>query len=127
MTPIIMTIINENSDKLSLEQKKDLKDAQNIFRAWEGKFEETSVAASLYIRFQIQFVRSLFVKQVGRVNEDQRMELLENYHFTDVFQRMLTSINEEKENSRFQTICEGYHEKYDGKNFCGHNIAMAMV
>lgn len=34
-------------------------------KKWKGTFEETSVAAPIYTRFYIQFLRSLFTKQVG--------------------------------------------------------------
>ncbi len=36
----------------------------NILKNWKGTFEETSIAATVYNRFYIQFVRSLFSKQV---------------------------------------------------------------
>ncbi len=40
---------------------------------------------------------------------------------------MLKSVEEEKEKSRFQVICVGYHESYHGTNHCAFNIAMALI
>ena len=47
-------------------------------------------------------------------SEDDRMAFSDNYHFTDSFQRIITSVLEEKEQSRFQKICEGAHQTYTG-------------
>ena len=67
------------------------------------------------------------MKQLGLADEDNRMAYSDSFAFTDVYQRMLTSIAEEKENSRFQIICSGYHEEYKGENHCAFNIAMALI
>lgn len=75
-----------------------------ILKNWEGTFEETSVAASVYIRWYIQFVRSLFSKQVK--DESQRMAYSDNYHFTDAYQNIITEIHSDQEKSHYQVICE---------------------
>lgn len=57
------------------------------------------------------------------------MRLGGNYHFgTDTLLLLAESVLAEKENSRFQTICESaYSGVYKGQNACAFNMGMAMV
>ena len=65
-----------------------------ILRGWQGTFEETSIGATLYNRWFIQFVRKLYMKYEPD-SEDDRMAFSDNYHFTDAFQRIIVSVLEE--------------------------------
>jgi acyl-homoserine lactone acylase PvdQ len=96
-----------------------------ILSGWNASFDKTSVGATVYNRWNIQFNRSLFHKYVS--DDDQRMASCENYHWSDTLQRMISSVLTEKEESHFQTICEGAHPIYSGKNPCAFNIAMALI
>lgn len=65
MTPKIIEIADRVVHHLTENEKQDVQQMTKILKDWEGTFEETSVAASVYIRWYIQFVRSLFSKQVS--------------------------------------------------------------
>ena len=54
-----------------------------ILQNWQGSFDEKSIGASLYMKWYIQFIRSLFIKFSS--DEDDRMALTDHFHFTDVF------------------------------------------
>lgn len=56
------------------------------------------------------------------------MRLGGNYHFgTDTLLLLAESVLAEKENSHFQTLCEGaYSGVYKGQNSCAFNMAMAL-
>ena len=100
----------------------------DILRNWNGSFDEESIGATLYTRWYIQFIRSLYMKY--QFEEDDRMAFSDNYHFTDAFQKIITSILDEKETSHFQIICEESYQTYPQgteKNPCAYNIAMALL
>ena len=126
MNPKIIDITQEVLHHLNDAQKKDLEEMLEILRPWEGSFDKESVGASVYQRWYIQFTRNLFNKQ-GEPDEYQRMAYFDNPHDFDAFQRILTSVHEEKDASRFQIICEGAYENYSGRNFCAFSAAMALL
>lgn len=55
------------------------------------------------------------------------MAFSDNYHFTDAYQRLLTEVQSQKEDSHFQVICEGAYKDYKGKNHCAYSVAMALI
>ena len=55
------------------------------------------------------------------------MAFSDNYHFTDAYQRLLTEVQAQKEESHFQVICEGAYKVYKGKNHCAYSVAMALI
>ena len=85
MKPKIIAIAREVSHHLTKEQKVDLEKMIDILTPWEGSFDGESIAASLYMKWYIQFERSLYVKQFGKEAEKDRMAISNNYHFTDAF------------------------------------------
>lgn len=96
-----------------------------LLQDWDGSFDLESVAATVYNRWYIQFLRSLFHKYSD--DEEQRMLFSGTYHFTDTFYRLVTSVRDEGESSRYQVLCEGAHDNYSGRNPCAFNLAMALV
>lgn len=56
------------------------------------------------------------------------MAYFDNAHSpNDAYQHILSSVLEEKEDSRFQIICEGADYEYRGTNFCAYSIAVALL
>lgn len=71
-----------------------------ILRDWHGEFDEASIGATIYNRWFIQFIRKLFMRYEPD-SEDDRMAFSDNYHFTDAFQRIVASVLDEGDQSRF--------------------------
>ena len=126
MTPKIVQISESVASQLTQGQQADLEQMLTILRGWQGSFDEASIGATLYNRWFIQFIRKLYMKYEPD-SEDDRMAFSDMYHFTDAFQRIIVSVLEEGDQSRFQTICEGAHASYSGSNHCAYGIAMALV
>lgn len=97
----------------------------DILRNWKGSFDMESVGATIYMRWYIQFIRNLYFNYAE--SEDDRMAFSDNYHFTDAYQRIISSVLEQKEKSHFQLICQGAYPAYKGENYCANSIAMALL
>lgn len=95
-TPVIFAIAAEEYQDLAKEQKEKISKLAAITKDWQGSFEETSIAAPVYTRFYIQFLRLLFTKQAGE-DENQRMAFSDHYGFTDSYQRLLNDVKAKKE------------------------------
>ena len=93
MTPKIVEIA-QRTQLASPQERQQLEEMLALMRDWRGSFDEQSVSASIYTRWYIQFVRKLFMKYEPD-NEDDRLAFSDNYHFTDAFQRIITSVHEE--------------------------------
>ena len=100
MTPKIVQICHSIAPQLTARQQNDLEQMLAILKEWEGSFDEASIGATLYNRWFIQFIRKLYMRYAPD-SEDDRMALSDNYHFTDAFQNIITSVLEESQNSRF--------------------------
>ena len=83
LTPKIVDIIRGHKDELTSNQLKELAPVLSILEAWNGSFDETSVAASIYMKWYIQFTRSLFIKYID--SEDDRLALVDNWEFPDAY------------------------------------------
>ena len=112
-------------ESLTSEQDKSVDEMVAILRNWNGSFDMDSVAATLYIRWKIQFYRNLFCKYID--DESQRMALGGNYHFTDTYLRLVDGVLADKEQSHWQVVCEDAYPAFKGKNACAYNMAMALV
>lgn len=97
ITPKVLEIIKGAKKDLTADQVKSVDEMVAILSGWDGSFDLESVPATLYTRWKIQFYRNLFAKYLD--DESQRMALGENYHFTDTYQRLVTGVLAEKEES----------------------------
>ena len=104
-----------------------MKEMSSILENWEGLYDETSIAATVYTRWYFRFLLSLFHQYSDDV--DDRLSFTGNYHFTDAYQNILNSILQEGAKSRFQPICKGAFETPIEANgdHCSYNVAMAML
>ena len=116
---------------------------------FDGKMSENSIKATVYSFWHYFFYRSLlkdyttmgnteyakssFEMKDGKMqmqpfwSDNRRLLLVDNYAFTDMFQRLIRSISEEKGAEKFNRICQGaYNDNYKGKDVCAHNIARAL-
>ena len=129
VTPKLVQICQTDAKGLIPSQSQaDLDKMLGILSDWPGSFDMDSVAATLYTRWYIQFIRNLYLRY-GFTEED-RMAFSDNYHFTDAFQNIIESILVEKEKSHFQIICEGSYPDNAPKglsNHCAYQIAMALL
>jgi len=78
---------------------KDVAKTLDILRNWQGSFDMDSLGATVYMRWYIQFIRNLYNNYAD--NEDDRMAFSDNYHFTDAFQRIISSVHDDKDKSHF--------------------------
>lgn len=124
-TALMLELSASASHHLTAEQKSDLKEMTELLQQWDGSFDLESVSATVYNKWYIQFLRSLFHNYSD--DEDQRMLFSGTYHFMDTFYRLVTSVRDEGESSRYQVLCEGAHKEYSGRNPCAFNLAMALV
>lgn len=93
--------ICQNDGKQLVPQSKvaELEQMLGILAEWNGSFDEDSIAATVYTRWYIQFIRNLFLKY--DFSEEDRMAFSDNYHYTDAFQKIIASVLEEKGESHF--------------------------
>ena len=96
-----------------------------VLKDWNGSFDMDSVAATVYQKWYMQFLLSLFHSYSDNV--DDRLSFTGNYHFKDSFQFMIEDILENKSKSRYQPICKGAYPSYNGDDHCGYNIAKALL
>lgn len=126
MTPKILDIVKDVEHHLTEPQRKSIQKLTEILSGWKGTFEKESVAATVYMRFHIQFLRNLFYKYAPD-DEAQRFAFSDSYHFTDTYQILLTDVHELKDQSHYQVLCDSTYENFSGRNFCAYNVAMALV
>ena len=99
-----------------------------LLNGWNGSHDLKSIAATVYTRWYFRFILSLFHNYSDDV--DDRLSFVGNYHFTDAYQNILKSIDEEGSKSRFQTICRGAYDVSHldlGGNVCAYNLARSLL
>lgn len=100
MTPLILEITNEmRLSFINDEERMYLDSMIKILKDWQGNFGLEEKGASIYMKWYMQFVRNLYWNYAD--NEDDRMAMSDNYHFSDAYQNIIESVHKEKERSRF--------------------------
>ena len=92
MHPYVMKLAESMRSELSREDQEHLDSALNIYRGWDGSFEEDSVAASIHMHFNMDFYKSLFHKY--EKDESERLLISDNYAFVQFYQRLLLEVDE---------------------------------
>lgn len=92
-------------------------------KGWKGKFDGYSTGATVYSYTLLKIYDSLLHRQL---DQDKRAKLMDSYEFTDFFSRLVLDVKTNKDQSRFNRFCEGYHSFYKKENHCAYNIAVAF-
>ena len=80
-------------------ENQEIKEMYKVLKDWNGSFDMDSVAATVYQKWYMQFLLSLFHNYSDNV--DDRLSFTGNYHFKDSFQFMIEDILENKSKSRY--------------------------
>ena len=80
MTEYIVKIADSNKHLLSKDDQAFLETTLSFYRNWDGDMNEESVAASLHMHYQMEFMKNLFHKYEPN-DEEERMLLSDNYAF----------------------------------------------
>lgn len=64
----------------------------SLLENWDGRFKESSIAATCYSYTMLYFYKSLMHKYYPG-DESRRLKIIDNYNFVDFIERLFTDIN----------------------------------
>lgn len=92
---------------------------------WDGDMNMNLIAPTVYQYWQLMFFKTLF-----RQYEDNVMTIYaitDNYPFVDFYQRLIFKIQEDPKNERYNRLCKGFYEDYEGDEHCAYNMARSFA
>ena len=93
VAPKLIEMAKSVSDELSKEERMKMNEMIKHINNWDGRFNETSIGASVYIFTTLRLYESWLTKLLpGGMHSTNRMLLLNGYGFFDYFQILVNQI-----------------------------------
>jgi len=121
----MLTIAEKVSSELTPAQKETLDEVKRILEAWDGRFNEESIEATVYSYAMLFFHKSLLNDYFD--DEKVRLQIVDNHAFIDYFRRLIKAMESSIITTEQQSICKNAFSNYQGSNHCQYNLAMSFV